>query len=501
MGTNCNSIRVENSTLQGYPGLGLARRGRACEKAGMTTSRPGLCAIVLAAGKGTRMKSQLPKVLHPLCGRPLLEYPVAAAFEAGADRVVVVTSGQPEIARALEARFGAERITVVVQDPPRGTGDAVRVGLEAAAHERTLILYGDTPLLRARDLTGLLAALDAPGQELSMLTALLDAPFGYGRVIRDKLGAIVEVREERDLRSHAERAIREVNAGMYAANTARLRAAVADLKPNNAQGEYYLTDIVAFLSKSSRVAAVQGDADALVGVNDRADLSRAEELLFARHRDQHRRAGVTVHGDARIDSQVEIAADAEIGAGVALRGRCKIGAGSRVDAGSVLIDAEVGEGAEIKPYCVIVQSSVGDRAQLGPFAHLRPESVIEADAHLGNFVETKKTRVRRAAKANHLAYLGDADIGERVNVGAGTIICNYDGFVKHRTTIGEGAFIGSDSQLVAPVTIGKNAYVGTGTTVTDDVPDDALAIGRVRQVNKPDYAPRLRERLAAAKKK
>ncbi|HYP88642.1 MAG TPA: bifunctional UDP-N-acetylglucosamine diphosphorylase/glucosamine-1-phosphate N-acetyltransferase GlmU [Polyangiaceae bacterium] len=466
----------------------------------MTTGKAGLSAIVLAAGKGTRMKSQLPKVLHPLCGRPLVDYAVTAAFEAGADQVVVVTSGQPEITRALEARYGSERIAVVVQDPPRGTGDAVRVGLAAVKHARTLILYGDTPLLRAQDLSGLLEALAVPGQALALLTALLDAPFGYGRVLRDAQGAVVEVREQRDLQSDAERAIREVNAGMYAAVTEPLRAAVADLKPNNAQGEYYLTDIVAFLAKSSRVAAVRGDADALVGVNDRADLARAEELLFARHRDHHRRAGVTVQGDARIDGDVEIAPDAVIGAGVSLRGRCKIGAGSRVDVGSVLIDAEVGAGAEIKPYCVIVQSSVGDRAQLGPFAHLRPESVIEADAHIGNFVETKKTRVRRGAKANHLAYLGDADIGERANVGAGTIVCNYDGFVKHRTTIGEGAFIGSDSQLIAPVTIGKNAYVATGTTITEDVEAEALAIGRARQVNKPGYATKLRERLAAAKK-
>ncbi len=446
------------------------------------------------------MKSQLPKVLHPLCGRPLLEYPVTAAFEAGAEQVVVVTSGQPEISAALEARYGRERIRVVVQDPPRGTGDAVRVGLGAVAHPRTLILYGDTPLLRARDLSGLLEALDAPGQELAILTALLDAPFGYGRVVRDARGAIVEVREERDLRSDAERAIREVNAGMYAASTERLRAAVADLKPNNAQGEYYLTDIVAFLAQSSRVSAVQGDADALVGVNDRADLARAEELLFARVRELHRRAGVTVHGDARIDSDVVIAPEAEIGQGVSLRGSTKVGAKSRVDVGCVLVDSEVGEGAELKPYCVIMQSRVGDGAQLGPFAHLRPESVVEADAHVGNFVELKKTRLRRGAKANHLSYLGDADVGEKANIGAGTIVCNYDGFVKHPTTIGAGAFIGSDSQLIAPVVVGANAYVGTGTTVTEDVPEDALVIGRARQVVKPGYALKLRERLAAAKK-
>jgi bifunctional UDP-N-acetylglucosamine pyrophosphorylase / glucosamine-1-phosphate N-acetyltransferase len=467
----------------------------------MTTSKPGLSAIVLAAGKGTRMKSRLPKVLHPLCGRALVEYPVAAAFEAGAEQVVVVTSGQPEITQALQARYGAERIAVVVQDPPRGTGDAVRVGLTAVTHARTLILYGDTPLVRAEDLSGLLAALDAPGQELSLLTALPENPLGYGRVLRDAAGAVREVREQRDLVTAEEHATREVNAGMYAAATQTLRTAVAELRPNNAQGEYYLTDVVASVAQRARVVAVQGDADALVGVNDRADLARAEELLFARIREQHRKAGVTVHGDARIDSSVQIGQDAEIGPGVCLRGDTQLGGGTRVDVGSVLVNAVVGAGANIKPYCVITDSKVGDRAELGPFAHLRPDSVIEDEAHIGNFVETKKTRVRRGAKANHLAYLGDADVGERANIGAGTIVCNYDGFVKRQTIIGDGAFIGSDSQLIAPVTIGKNAYVATGTSVTEDVPEDALAIGRVRQANKPGYAKQLRERLAAAKKK
>jgi bifunctional UDP-N-acetylglucosamine pyrophosphorylase/glucosamine-1-phosphate N-acetyltransferase len=472
----------------------------AMRKGAMVTV-PGLSAIVLAAGKGTRMKSQLPKVLHPLCGRPLVEYPVTAAFEAGADQVVVVTSGQPELSQALRQRYGEDRIAVVVQDPPRGTGDAVRVGLSAVKHQRTLILYGDTPLLRAQDLSGLLAALDVPGQELSILTALLDNPFGYGRVLRDASGNVREVCEQKDLRSDEERAVREVNAGMYAAVTEKLRAAVAELKPNNAQGEYYLTDVVAALAKSSRVAAVQGETEALLGVNDRADLGRAEELLYARHRDQHRKAGVTIHGDARIDSGVELAADAEIGPGVCLRGKTRVGSGSVIDTGSVLVDAVVGERVAIKPYCVVTQSQIGDGAQIGPFAHLRPESDVEQDAHIGNFVETKKTRVRRGAKANHLAYLGDADVGERANIGAGTIVCNYDGFVKRQTIIGEGAFIGSDSQLVAPVRIGKNAYVGTGSTITEDVPEEALAIGRARQVNKPDYAKKLREKLAAAKKK
>jgi bifunctional UDP-N-acetylglucosamine pyrophosphorylase/glucosamine-1-phosphate N-acetyltransferase len=326
----------------------------------MTSETRGLTALVLAAGKGTRMKSDLPKVLHALCGRRLVEYPIEAAFAAGADQVIVVTSGQPEITRALEQRYGKERLTVVVQDPPRGTGDAARVGLEAARHEHTLIVYGDTPLLRAQDLTGLLQALQQGGHELSLLTALLDAPFGYGRILRDSAGHVSEVREERDLKTDAERAVREVNAGMYAGVTAQLRRAVAGLEPNNAQGEYYLTDIVAAFAKSSRVAAVVGSADALVGVNDRADLGRAEELLLARHREQHRKAGVTIHGDARIDSEVELVPDVEIGPGVCLRGKTKVGAGTRIDAGSVIENAVIGERVLIKPYCVIAQSSVGE---------------------------------------------------------------------------------------------------------------------------------------------
>jgi len=466
----------------------------------MASTPTGFSAIVLAAGKGTRMKSALPKVLHPLCGLALVEYPIAAAFEVGAERVVVVTSGQPQLSQALVSRYGTERLSVVVQDPPRGTGDAVRVGLAAVTTQRAMVLYGDTPLVRASDLSQLIAALEVPGQDLAILTALLEEPFGYGRVLRDGAGNVEEVREQKDLRTDAELSVREVNAGMYAAQTDKLRAAVAELKPNNAQGEFYLTDVVASLAKVSCVASVLGKVDALMGVNDRSDLSRAEELLYARNRETHQKAGVSVHGDARIDTGVELAPDAEIGPGVCLRGTTRVGARSRVDVGSVLTDATVGEDVQIKPYCVITQSRVGDAAQLGPFAHLRPESDIEAQAHIGNFVETKKTRVRRGAKANHLAYLGDADVGENANIGAGTIVCNYDGFVKRQTLIGAGAFIGSDCQLVAPISIGKDAYVATGTTVTQDVPDEALAIGRVRQENKLGYAPKLRARLAAAKK-
>jgi bifunctional UDP-N-acetylglucosamine pyrophosphorylase/glucosamine-1-phosphate N-acetyltransferase len=458
-----------------------------------------LTAVILAAGLGTRMKSPLPKVMHPIAGRPLVYYAVRAAFEAGVERAVVVTSGRKEIDDSLKREFG-ERIVTVVQDPPRGTGDAARIGLEQVSSERVLILCGDTPLVRAEELATLVAALDVPGAgELSVMTCSLDNPAGYGRILRDGTGRVLEIREQRDLKSPEEHATREVNAGMYAGNTEAVRRALGEVKPNNSQGEYYLTDVIALLARSSRITGVLGHAEALLGVNDRSQLAQAEELILQRIRTRHAKNGVTVRGTPRIDDSVEIGVDALIEDGVNLRGQTRIGARTVVDVGSVIADSSVGEGALIKPYTVITSSTVGDGAQLGPFAHLRPESEIEADAHIGNFVETKKTRVRRGAKANHLAYLGDGDIGERANVGAGTIFCNYDGFNKHKTIIGADAFIGSDSQLVAPVTVGRGAYIGTGTTVTMDVPDDALAIGRIRQTNKEGYAPKLKARFLAFK--
>jgi len=452
-------------------------------------------AVILAAGMGTRMKSSLPKVLHRAAGRPLVEYPVRAALELGVASVVVVTSGHPEIARSLDAAFGA-RVTTVVQDPPRGTGDAARVGLARVETERALIYYGDAPLMTARELEAIVAA--SREAELAFASALPENPHGYGRVLRDESGRVLEVREQRDLGSDAERAVREVNAGVYAAKKSVLARAIADLKPMNAQGELYLTDVVAGVAAEGRVVALVGSPDALVGVNDRSQLREAEELLFARIRERLGREGVMVHGDARIDDGVSVAPGAELEAGVRLRGATSIGPETRIDVGSVLTDATLGARVVVKPYSVISSSRVGDGAEIGPFAHLRPESEIEAEAHVGNFVETKKTRMRRGSKANHLAYLGDGDVGERANVGAGTIFCNYDGYQKHRTVIGEGAFIGSDSQLVAPVRVGKGAFVGSGTTVTQDVPDDALALSRTRQENKLDYGPKLRARLGEA---
>jgi bifunctional UDP-N-acetylglucosamine pyrophosphorylase/glucosamine-1-phosphate N-acetyltransferase len=462
----------------------------------------GLLAIVLAGGLGKRMKSRVPKILHEIAGRPLVHYPIAAALEAGADHVVVVASPTTKAAvdeYVLEA-FSAGKITTAVQEEARGTGDAARVGLAArrSSEERVLVLCGDTPLLRATDLMTLLDEL-TDSTSLALLSAEPADPTGYGRVMRGPNGRVLSVQEHKDLNPDERATHREVNAGVYAAVRTALEEGLATLKPNNAQGEYYLTDVVAFAARKNGAIAVKGSADALVGVNDRAQLAQAEEAIFRRIADRHRIAGVTVSGDAHIDDEVTIGEDARVAAGVHLRGHTRIGAGAVLDVGVVIADSSVGEGALIKPYSVVTESSIGARAQIGPFAHVRPASRIEDEAHIGNFVETKKTRVGRGAKANHLAYLGDGDIGAGANIGAGTIFCNYDGFRKHVTQIGEGAFIGSDSQLVAPVTIGEGAYVATGTTVTKDVPADALAISRTKQENKLGYASRLRGRLAPKK--
>ena len=460
-------------------------------------------AIILAAGQGTRMKSTTPKVLHPICGRPLLHYPVRAALEAGCGEVVVVVGhGKEHVAAYLQKAF-KERVKTAVQVEQRGTGDAARAGLEAvgAAAERVLIFYGDVPLLQAEDVAAVARKLDDdPLAAITLATCEVDNPFGYGRVMRDATGQIVEICEQKDLKSDAERAVREMNPGIYAASVAFLREALAALTPNNAQGEYYLTDIVAFAARQGkRAVGVPSRANVMEGVNDRHQLVQLEDEMYARLAKNWRLTGVTVRTGARIEDGVEIEPEATIETGAVLRGTTKIGRGALVDVGCVLTNAAVAEGVNLKPYSIATDSTVGARAQIGPFSHLRPESQIGDEAHVGNFVETKKTRMEKGAKANHLAYLGDGVIGANANIGAGTIFCNYDGFLKHTTTIGAGAFIGSDSQLVAPVTVGDGAYVATGTTVTRDVPPNGLAISRVKQENKEDYAPKLKAKLKAAK--
>ena len=462
-----------------------------------------LACIVLAAGKGTRMKSGKAKVLHTILGAPLCAYPIDRAREAGAHPVVAVLGHQrDEVEAALDARYGKGGVLFAEQTEQRGTGHAVKIGLQPLEgwDGLVLILYGDAPLLKRETIEALLAEARRTGG-LAILTARLPDPTGYGRIIRGKKGRVHRVIEQKDC-SAKERKIDEINAGFYAAPIAFLRAATAALKPNNAQGEYYLTDIVELASDSVGASTVESTPEEISGINDRKQLIDAEEVMrlrtiarFSEHA-TFRDAGSTV-----VETGVVIGTDVEIGRNVALRGSTKIGDGVRIDDGVILTNCQVGPGTEIKPYCVAADSVIGADCKIGPFAHLRPGTELATDVHVGNFCETKKAKIGKGSKVNHLTYMGDAVVGEKVNVGAGTITCNYNGYEKRQTIIEDGAFIGSDSQLVAPVRIGKKAVVAAGATITGDVPAGALAITRVEQRHIEGYAEKVAARYKKASEK
>jgi bifunctional UDP-N-acetylglucosamine pyrophosphorylase / glucosamine-1-phosphate N-acetyltransferase len=461
----------------------------------------GLAAIVLAAGKGTRMRSARTKVLHELLGRPLVAYPVGLARDLGAAPVVAVLGHQlSAVESVLAARFGAGTITVVEQAEQRGTGHAVRLAMPALSGFEgiVLILYGDVPLLRRETLEELVGTARKYGC-LSIVTATVADATGYGRVVRDARGNVTGIVEQKDA-TEAERAIDEVNAGIYAAPASFLREATAGLETRNAQGEYYLTDVVAHAGRTIGVSVVDADPRDVAGINDREQLAEAEATMRLRI-NRHWQMHATFHDPAGtvVEPGVTIEVDVELGRGVALRGRTHVAQGARIEDGSILVDTQVGAGAHILPYTLSNEAVIGAGAVVGPFARLRPGADIGPEAHVGNFVELKKTKLGRGSKANHLSYLGDAIIGERVNIGAGTITCNYNGYEKHETIIEDGAFIGSDSQLVAPVRVGKRAVVAAGTTVTRDVPAGALAIGRSPQLAKAGYADDVARRYADPK--
>jgi bifunctional UDP-N-acetylglucosamine pyrophosphorylase/glucosamine-1-phosphate N-acetyltransferase len=472
-------------------------------RTGDRSYRP-LSAVVLAAGEGTRMKSALPKMLHPLCGRPMLLHVVDALVALPIDRIVVVVGhGAERVTKTLQEQLATETpIEFVEQRVQRGTGDAAAVALTASGfdddgEDDLIIVPGDTPLLRPETLAALARAHRASDAAVTMVTAISD-PYGYGRVVRDDHGSVLRIVEEADA-TDEERAITEWNPSIYCFRRGLLAPALRRLSPENAQGEYYLTDAVGVLRETGhQVAAIPADDPAeAVGVNDRAQLAAAERELRRRINDAWMRQGVTMTDPERtyIDTTVELESDVTLRPGTILEGRTVVGGRSEIGPDSHLVDTIVGDDVVIRQ-SVAVEAEVGDECAIGPFAHLRPGTRLGARVRIGNFVETKNADVHDGAKANHLSYLGDVEVGEGANIGAGTITANYDGREKHRTTIGRRVRTGSNTVLVAPVAVGDDSLTGAGAVVTRDVPPSSVAKGvpaRSEPVANPREPDDLRE--------
>lgn len=438
----------------------------------MTVGPPG---IVLAAGLGTRMRSQTPKVLHLVAGKPLLSHVLDAVRGAGA-RPVVVLSKESEPARAIVG----DGAVVAMQDPPRGTGDAVRVALEAISDKagEAFIVYSDSPLLRAETLRALAELRVKRGAPLALLSGVVGIANAYGRVVRDATGDVARVVEAR-LATAEERRLPESNLGAYAVDLAWLRKAVTRLRANET-GEVFLTDLVALAAADGvRVAAYRTeDPDEGMGVNTRVELAAAEDVVRRRIRERHMLAGVTFHdpGSSLVDADVEIGPDVVIERGSILEGRTRIGSGTRIGPYAIVRDTQVGERCRVEA-SVLEGATLEDDVRIGPYSHLRPGAHLEKGVEMGNFGEVKNARLGKGTKMHHFSYVGDATVGQRVNISAGVITLNYDGVRKHRTEIGDDAFIGSDSLLRAPIKVGARSATGAGSVVTKDVPDDMLAVG------------------------
>jgi bifunctional UDP-N-acetylglucosamine pyrophosphorylase/glucosamine-1-phosphate N-acetyltransferase len=443
--------------------------------------------VVLAAGKGTRMKSALPKVLHRIAGLPMIDHVLATARAIAPRSLTIVVGHQADAVQA--ALSGHTGLTFVVQEPQLGTAHALLTTETALARARgTLVmLSGDVPMLTAATLRALVERHEAAGAAASVVTALVENPHGYGRIVRDRGPGqqIARIVEEKDA-SSTERQIREINSGIYAFALDGLFDALRGVAAENAQREYYLPDLVAIYRRQGRaVETLVVDAAEIAGINSRAELAVVSRDVRQAKNAALMAAGVTIEDPATayIDRDVTIGADTIVRPGVSIEGTTTIGTGCEIHSGSRLVNAEIGDGVTVFSHCVIEDSRVADGARVGPFAHLRNAAVVAENARVGNFVELKKTTLGPGSKAMHLAYLGDAAIGAKVNIGAGTITCNYDGVRKNPTTIEDGAFVGSDSQLIAPVTIGSGAYVGSGTTVRENVPPGALAVSAGKQRN------------------
>jgi bifunctional UDP-N-acetylglucosamine pyrophosphorylase / glucosamine-1-phosphate N-acetyltransferase len=466
---------------------------------------PRVAIAIMAAGKGTRLKSKHPKVLHEAGGKPLLAHVVAAATKVVPASDVYAIIGH-EAGRVRDA-VAASGIQFVLQEEQRGTGHALMVTREALApYDLVLVLSGDAPLITRETIARLRDFHLSKKAAMTLLTAQLENPTGYGRIVRKKRVAddVQAIVEQKHL-SPAQQKIHEVNAGFYAFDTRALFSHIDQLSTNNHHAEFYLTDMAAILGKAGqRVVAVQAaDPQEVLGGNTRAELAEIDQRMRLAKCRELMAAGVTIFypQTCMIDTDVEVGADTVIEPFAQLRGGTRIGSDTRVGSYSVILSCEIGNNVLVQAGCVLEHSVIRDRASLGPYSHLRPGCEICEEAHIGNFVEMKKTRMGKGSKANHLTYLGDSEVGERVNVGAGTITCNYDGVNKHKTIIEDLVFVGSDSILVAPVRIGKGAYIAAATTVTEDVPPDSLALGRARQIIKEGWAREKRERARAQKAK
>ncbi|CAK28051.1 Bifunctional glmU protein (UDP-N-acetylglucosamine pyrophosphorylase / Glucosamine-1-phosphate N-acetyltransferase) [Synechococcus sp. RCC307] len=445
-----------------------------------------LAVAVLAAGKGTRMKSNLPKVLQPLAGATLVERVLASARNLRPERRLLIVGHQAErVEQQLSAVDGLE---FVLQQPQNGTGHAVQQLLDPLANfeGELLVLNGDVPLLRAETIDQLVSTHRSSGAQVTLLTARLDDPTGYGRVFADEQGAVSSIIEHRDC-SEEQRRNNLTNAGIYCFNWTALAEVLPKLSTDNDQGELYLTDTVAMLTKAMHVEVA--DPDEVNGINNRQQLAQCETMLQERLRHHWMAEGVTFVDPASctLSEGCQFGRDVVIEPQTHLRGRCQIGDESRLGPGSLIEDAELGRGVTVV-MSVVREASVGDGVCIGPFAHLRPAAVIGNNCRIGNFVEVKKSTVGEASKVNHLSYIGDAELGASVNVGAGTITANYDGVNKHRTVIGDGSKTGANSVLVAPIQLGNKVTVAAGSTLTKNVPDGALALGRAKQLIKENWA-------------
>jgi bifunctional UDP-N-acetylglucosamine pyrophosphorylase / glucosamine-1-phosphate N-acetyltransferase len=483
----------------------MKKSGNAVPSKTSTASAPRVAIAIMAAGKGTRLKSQLPKVLHEVGGKPLLAHVIAAATRVVPARDIFAIIGHE--AGRVRAAVAGTGVNFVLQSEQRGTGHALMVAQPAlSAYDHIIVLSGDAPQITPQTIASLLNFHLDEQAAMTLLSADLDHPTGYGRIVRMKAGknarsAEVQAIVEEKSASSAQKKIREINAGFYVFAVPQLFSHIGKLSTANPHAEYYLTDMAEVLRHARQRVVVwkTENPGEVLGANTRAELSYIDYQIRMRKCHALMAEGVSIYFPATcvIDDEVEISPDTVIEPFVQILGKSRIGAACRIRSYSVIRDSEIGDGVMIRPGCILEEARIGPNAVIGPYSHLRPGSDIGEGAHVGNFVETKKIKLGKGSKANHLTYLGDAEIGAGVNIGAGTITCNYDGVNKHSTIIEDGAFIGSDSTLVAPVRVGKGAYVGAASCITRDVPEDALAIGRAQQIVKEGWA---REKRAARNK-